>query len=234
MSETQVRVVSPAAMTGEASVAVLRLALPLFVVTTFVASSLLFLVQPMFAKMVLPRLGGSPGVWNTCILFFQTMLLLGYGYAHVSTRWLGIRLQTRLHWLLMLVPLALLPLSIGASEPPAGADPVWWLLQMLAARVGLPFLVVSTMAPLLQRWFATLPVRSAADPYFLYAASNLGSMLSLLAYPFALEPAWGVRTQTLAWSVGYGTLIFLTGICAFVTWKFGRGVDGPPTQAVGT
>jgi hypothetical protein len=186
MSDTQVRVVSPAAMPGEASVAVLRLALPLFVTTTFVASSLLFLVQPMFAKMVLPRLGGSPAVWNTCILFFQTMLLLGYGYAHVSTTWLGTAIQTRVHWVLMLVPLSLLPLSIGAGEPPAGTNPVWWLLQMLAARVGLPFLVVSTMAPLLQRWFATLPVRSASDPYFLYAASNLGSMLALLAYPFAL------------------------------------------------
>jgi hypothetical protein len=234
MSETQVRVVSPAAIPGEASLAVLRLALPLFVATTFVASSLLFLVQPMFAKMVLPRLGGSPAVWNTCILFFQTMLLLGYGYAHVSTTWLGTAIQTRVHWLLMLVPLALLPLSIGAGEPPAGTNPVWWLLQMLGARVGLPFLVVSTMAPLLQRWFATLPVRSASDPYFLYAASNLGSMLSLLAYPFALEPAWGVRMQTMLWSFGYGLLIVLTGACAFITWKFGRPIERPAEAEVST
>jgi hypothetical protein len=225
MSETQARFVSPAVIPGEASVALSRLALPLFAATTFVASSLLFLVQPMFAKMVLPRLGGSPAVWNTCILFFQTMLLVGYGYAHLSTAWLGTALHARLHWFLMLVPLTLLPLTIGTSEPPAAANPVWWLLQVLAARVGLPFLIVSTMAPLLQRWFATLPVRSAADPYFLYAASNLGSMLSLLAYPFALEPTWGVRIQTWLWSASYCLLIVLTGICAFVTWKFGSPIE---------
>jgi hypothetical protein len=193
----------------------------LFVATTFTASALLFLVQPMFAKMALPRLGGSPAVWNTCVLFFQTTLLAGYLYTHLTTKWLGTRRQGVWHVLLMLAPLALLPLTIGTSEPPSGANPVWWLLKMMAVRVGLPFLVISTMAPLLQRWYATLPVPSSSDPYFLYAASNLGSMLSLLAYPFVLEPAWGVRLQTMLWSGGYLLLLGLTAACVFVVRKHG-------------
>jgi hypothetical protein len=193
----------------------------LFVATTFTASALLFLVQPMFAKMALPRLGGSPAVWNTCVLFFQTTLLAGYLYTHLTTKWLGTRKQGVWHVALMLAPLALLPLTIGTGEPPSGANPIWWLLKMMAVRVGLPFLVISTMAPLLQRWYATLPVPSATDPYFLYAASNLGSMLSLLAYPFVLEPAWGVRVQTLVWSVGYVVLVALTAACVFVVRKHG-------------
>ena len=193
----------------------------LFVATTFTASALLFLVQPMFAKMALPRLGGSPAVWNTCVLFFQTTLLAGYLYTHLTTKWLGTRKQGVWHVLLMLAPLALLPLTIGTSEPPSGANPVWWLLKMMAVRVGLPFLVISTMAPLLQRWYATLPVPSSSDPYFLYAASNLGSMLSLLAYPFVLEPAWGVRLQTLLWSGGYVLLIVLTASCVWMVRKHG-------------
>jgi hypothetical protein len=194
----------------------------LFVATTFTASALLFLVQPMFAKMALPRLGGSPAVWNTCVLFFQTTLLAGYLYTHLTTKWLGTRKQGVWHVALMLAPLALLPLTVGTGEPPAGANPVWWLLKMMAVRVGLPFLVISTMAPLLQRWYATLPVPSSSDPYFLYAASNLGSMLSLLAYPFVLEPAWGVRVQTLIWSVGYVVLVALTAACVFVVRKHGH------------
>jgi hypothetical protein len=208
--------------------------LPLFVTTTFTASALLFLVQPMFAKMALPRLGGSPAVWNTCVLFFQTTLLLGYLYTHLTTKWLGTRRQGAFHLLLMLAPLALLPLTIGTGEPPAGSNPVWWLLQMMALRVGLPFLVISTMAPLLQRWFATLPVPSASDPYFLYAASNLGSMLSLLAYPFLLEPAWGVRLQTRLWSAGYILLLGLTAACVFVVRKHGTRSPIASQSAIGS
>src|SRR4029453_7007610 len=163
-------------------------AMALFSVTIFLGSSLLFLVQPMFAKVALPWLGGSPSVWNTCILFFQTTLLLGYLYAHLSTRWLGVRRQIYGHVILVLAPLIVLPLTAGGAPPPASANPVWWLLRTMTVRVGLPFFVVSTSAPLLQRWFATLPVPSARDPYFLYSASNLGSMIALLGYPFVLEP----------------------------------------------
>ena len=171
----------------------------LFAVTMFAGASLLFLVQPMFAKLALPRLGGSPSVWNTCVLFFQATLLLGYLDAHFSTRWLGVRRQVYLHLLLLIVPFVALPLTMGDGQP-SSASPIWRLLGTMTLSVGLPFFVASTTAPLLQRWFATLPVPSARDPYFLYAASNLGSMLALLAYLFLLEPAIGTRQQTWLWT----------------------------------
>jgi hypothetical protein len=201
-------------------------AIPLFATTTFVSSGLLFLVQPMFAKLALPRLGGSPSVWNTCILFFQTTLLLGYLYAHFSTRWLGIRRQIELHLILLFLPLALLPLSLGDGQPPTSANPVWWLLRTLTLTVGLPFFVVSTSAPLLQRWFAALPVPSARDPYFLYSASNLGSMLALLGYPLVFEPTLGTRRQTWIWALGYVVLIALTATCGLLV----RGFTGESRQ----
>ncbi len=141
-----------------------RYAVPLFVLTTFTASALLFLVEPMFAKMVLPKLGGSPSVWNACVLFFQAALLSGYLYAHVTTRWLGARRQAVAHLVLMVTALAFLPLSLGDGNQPPGGSPIAWLLKTLAFRLGLPFFVLSTMAPLLQRWFATLPVESAENP----------------------------------------------------------------------
>jgi SAM-dependent methyltransferase len=185
----------------------------LFTATTFTASALLFVVQPMFARMVLPKLGGSPAVWNTCVLFFQTTLLLGYLYAHLTTSRLRVRTQAVLHIVVMLSAVVLLPLSLGGAEPEPGMSPVWWLLKTLTWRLGLPFLALSTMAPTVQRWFASLPVPSASNPYFLYAASNLGSMLALLAYPFVIEPAWGTTLQTHAWSAGYGVLLLLAGAC---------------------
>ena len=195
-------------------------AVALFAVTMFIGSGLLFLVQPMFAKLALPRLGGSPSVWNTCVLFFQTTLLLGYLYAHFSTRWLGVRRQVGLHLIVLLLPIMALPLTLGDSQPPASANPVWWLLRTMALTVGLPFFVVSTSAPLLQRWFAALPVPSARDPYFLYSASNLGSMLALLGYPFLLEPLTGTRHQTWIWAGGYALFIGLTASCGFLVRAF--------------
>src|SRR5215208_441509 len=160
----------------------------LFTATTFTASALVFLVQPMFAKMVLPKLGGSPAVWNTCVLFFQTSLLVGYLYADLTTRWLSAQRQAVVHLVLMIAALPFLPLQLGEDYPRAGTDLVWWLLVTMIARLGLPFLAVSTMAPLVQRWFAAKAVPSASNPYPLYAASNLGSMLALVAYPLTLEP----------------------------------------------
>ena len=203
-------------------------AMALFSVTIFLGSSLLFLVQPMFAKVALPWLGGSPSVWNTCILFFQTTLLLGYLYAHLSTRWLGVRRQIYCHVILVLAPLIVLPLTAGGGPPPASANPVWWLLGTMTLRVGLPFFVVSTSAPLLQRWFATLPVPSARDPYFLYSASNLGSMIALLGYPLVLEPMVGTKQQMWLWSGGYLFLIALTAACAMFVRAFG-GAFRPDT-----
>jgi SAM-dependent methyltransferase len=196
----------------------------LFTATTFTASALVFLVQPMFAKMVLPKLGGSPAVWNTCVLFFQASLLVGYLYAHLTTRWLGARRQAVVHLVLMTTALVFLPLRLGEEYPPAGSDPVWWLLLIMIARLGLPFLAVSTMAPLVQRWFATMPVPSASNPYFLYAASNAGSMLALLAYPLILEPFWGTRVHTELWQAGYVLLLVLVATCA---WSLSRrGQEG--------
>ena len=201
----------------------LQMAIPIFAVAIFTGSSLLFLVQPMFAKMLLPRLGGSSSVWNTCVLFFQTILLLGYVYAHVSTKWLGVRRQAVLHLGVLALPFIVLPLSAGTASPSSSDSPVLWLLATMAVTVGLPFFVVSTSAPLLQRWFATFPLPSARDPYFLYSASNLGSMIALLGYPFLLEPAIGVRSQTMVWTAGYAVLVLLTAGCAWMVRECGRG-----------
>jgi protein-L-isoaspartate O-methyltransferase len=191
-------------------------AVALFVVTAFAAACLLFTVQPMFAKMILPRLGGSPSVWNTCMLFFQTTLLLGYIYGHVTTRWLGLRRQTLVHLVVVLSAFTVLPLSVGAPDPSAAESPVLWLLRTMTVTVGIPFFVVSTTAPLLQRWFAVFPIASARDPYFLYAASNLGSMVALLGYPFILEPLIGVRAQTTMWAGGYAMLCGLIAACVWL------------------
>lgn len=191
----------------------------LFTATTFTASSLVFLVEPMFAKMVLPKLGGSPAVWNTCVLFFQTTLLVGYSYAHLTTRWLGVRRQAVLHLVLMIAALAFLPLTLGDAYPPPGSSPAWWLLVTMTVRLGLPFFVVSTMAPLIQRWFAAMPGPWRSDPYFLYAASNVGSMLALLAYPFILEPFWGTRVHTELWLAGYVVLLVFVATCVWGVYR---------------
>ncbi len=197
----------------------------LFTATTFTASALVFLVQPMFAKMVLPKLGGSPAVWNTCVLFFQTTLLAGYLYAHLTTRWLGARRQAVVHLVLMIAALAFLPLKLGEEYPRAGSDPVWWLLLTMVARLGLPFFAVSTMAPLIQRWFATMPGPSRSNPYFLYSASNVGSMLALLAYPFLLEPFSGTRVHTELWLAGYVLLLILVATCVWTVNRTGHETE---------
>jgi hypothetical protein len=197
-----------------------RGAVAVFAATTFVGSGLLFLVQPMVAKLLLPGLGGSPSVWNTCVVFFQATLLFGYAYAHFSTRWLGTRRQIPVHLCLLLAPLAFLPLAVGSGEPPASTSPERWLLGTLTVRIGLPFFVVSATAPLMQRWFATLPIAPARDPYFLYAASNLGSMVALVAFPLLLEPMVGVRHLTWLWTAGYVVLAIATAACWVILRSF--------------
>src|SRR5262245_50773836 len=143
----------------------------------------------MVATMILPLLGGTPAVWNTCMVFFQAALLGGYAYAHATTRRLGVRRQAALHLALMALPLLALPLGIHTWLLRGGeANPVLDVLLALAVSVGLPFLVVSATAPLLQQWFTGTGHPAARDPYFLYAASNLGSMLALLGYPLLIEP----------------------------------------------
>src|SRR5437870_3094233 len=195
--------------------------------TLFLSSTLLFLVEPMVAKMVLPLLGGTPAVWNTCMVFFQAALLAGYAYAHATTGWLGTRRQVLLHVVLMALPLLVLPIGLSGWAPPADANPIPSLLLMLTLSVGLPFFILSASAPLLQKWFAATDHPSAKDPYFLYAASNVGSMLALFAYPALVEPNLHLKadkwfafdTQSGLWALGYGVLVILMLACAWVVWQ---------------
>src|ERR1043165_6276736 len=163
------------------------LALPIFAITIFVSAFLLFLVQPLVGKLILPKLGGTPQVWNTCMVFFQTVLLLGYGYTHyVSTR-LKLRQQLMVHSAILALPIVIMlafPMYAQVQDwsPPTGSNPVIDTLGLLFLIVGIPFFVVSTSAPLLQKWFGNSGHHTAHDPYFLYSVSNLGSMLSLFVY----------------------------------------------------
>jgi hypothetical protein len=192
----------------------------LFTTTMFVSAALLFVVQPMFARMILPLLGGSPSVWNTAVVFYQVGLLGGYLYAHLSRSLLQPRQQVLLHAGLVLLPLLTLPIAVPAGwTPPTSANPIPWLLLLLTVAIGLPYFVVSTSSPLLQSWFARTDHPSAHDPYFLYAASNVGSMLSLLAYPFVIEPQLALLQQSRLWSIGYGLLVLLVLLCAVVAWR---------------
>src|SRR5439155_24892608 len=188
--------------------------------TLFLSSSLLFLVQPMIAKMVLPLLGGTPAVWNTCMVFFQATLLAGYLYVHAATRWLRPRQQVALHVTLLVVSLLTLPVVlITRGDPPATGMPVLWLLRVLAVTVGVPFFMASTSSPLLLRWFARTDHPSAHDPYFLSVAGNLGSVFALLAYPAAVGPALRLADQRWLWAVGYGLFVALTLACHWLVYR---------------
>ena len=192
----------------------------LFGITMFSSAALLFTVQPMFAKLVLPTLGGTPSVWNTCMVFFQAMLLLGYVYAHASTGRLSGRRQLIGHLVLLVAPLACLPLALPNSLPwsPATA-PTAWLMAALAVSIGLPFLVLATTTPTLQVWFAASGHPRASDPYFLYAASNAGSFVGLFGYPLVIEPLLGLGDQLVWWSFAYGALMLAIGGCALAVWR---------------
>jgi hypothetical protein len=182
--------------------------------TLFLSAFLLFSIQPMAGKMLLPLYGGTPAVWNACMVFFQAALLCGYGYAHLAVKKLGLDRQPRLHLLLMLLGLIALPPALRENAlPPGHADPAFFLLYLLTVQVGLPFFIVSSSAPLLQRWFAATSHPAAGDPYFLYAVGNLGSLTALLGYPLLVEPLLPLNAQGKAWSYGYGLLFLLTGAC---------------------
>src|ERR1041384_1407874 len=166
-----------------------RATLLLYSFTIFLSAALLFLAQLIFARLVLPLLGGAPAVWNTAMVFYQAVLLAGYAYAHfVSSRW-SVRMQVIVHAVVLGLPLLFLPFAVPVGwSPPPGANPIPWLFGLLAVAVGVPFFAVSTTSPLLQKWFAATEHPDAKDPYFLYAASNTGSLLGLLGYPFLVEP----------------------------------------------
>ena len=193
----------------------------LFAVTLFLSSSLLFVVQPMIAKMVLPLLGGTPAVWNTCMVFFQGMLLAGYLYAHASTRWLRFKYQAILHIVLLAISVLALPVVVAAqhTEPPATGTPIGWLLGVLLITVGIPFFLVSSSGPLLQRWFSRTDHPRARDPYFLSVAGNIGSIFALLAYPTLLEPSLRLAEQSAIWTGGYIALVMLTAACFYLAYR---------------
>jgi len=193
--------------------------------TLFASAFLLFVCQPMVGKMVLPFLGGAAAVWTTCVLFFQVMLLAGYVYAHALGRVDDVRKQILTHGVVLLLPIAFLPIQFaGASTESFFQHPSLQLLALLAASVGVPFFVISTTAPLLQNWFSRTEDSSARDPYFLYSASNTGSLLALIAYPFLVEPRVGVAAQNRLWLVGYIVFLGLLAVASALLWPRGKTV----------
>jgi hypothetical protein len=189
----------------------------LFATAALVAAFLLFLVQPMVARMVLPRLGGSPSVWNTCMLFYQSALLVGYALAHLGATRLGPRRHAVAYLALGGLGLAFLPIEAPAET--LGAAPTAWLLGWLVRGVGLPFLAIAATAPTLQRWYAASGGPDARDPYSLYAASNSGSLLALAAYPTLVEPNIRLAEQGGLWAIGYAGLMVLMIACAGAVWR---------------
>ena len=206
--------------------------LPLFAGTLLLSAFLVFWVEPMFTRMVLPLLGGSPAVWNTAMVFYQAALLAGYTYTHLIGRWLSRRRQIALHLALFALAASVLPIGIDPTwAPPTEGTPVLWLIGLLAVALGLPFVVISATAPLLQLWFTTSGHRTAADPYYLYGASNLGSMAALLGYPLLLEPSLDLAEQSRAWTLGYALLALLVAACALVTWQRQPQASAGPDHA---
>ena len=186
----------------------------LFALTLLLSAFLLFAVQPMIGKLLLPRLGGTPAVWNTCMLFFQVCLLGGYAYAHAVATRVPPRAQAIVHVALLIAAAFTLPIALGrVGDPPAERNPIPWLLTALLLTAGPAFFVVSSTAPLLQRWYAA----GGRDPYFLYAASNIGSLAALLAYPFLIEPHFRLVEQSQLWTTGYLALLALIALCAVRT-----------------
>jgi spermidine synthase len=192
--------------------------MPVFALTIFIGAFLLFQVQPLIGKYILPWFGGGPGVWTTCMLFFQVLLLGGYAYAHFTSKWLKPRVQVLLHLLLLAAALALLPITPNdAWKPQAGGNPVLQILALLGASLGLPYFVLSATGPLLQQWFSqTNPGRS---PYRLYALSNVGSLLALLSYPFFFETHFTRKAQAGLWAAGLAAYVVCCGWCALKLWK---------------
>ena len=206
------------------------LPLSLYAATIFLSAFLLFQVEPMIAKMIVPWFGGSASVWTACLLFFQTTLLLGYLYAHWSTARLGAAVRGRVHVGLLLVSVVALPSLIalrsgsgGHWAPTGNEEPTGRILLVLLATIGLPYLLLSTTGPLLQAWAARL-TRAGKSPYRLYALSNAGSLLALLGYPVLVEPTLTLRQQAVTWSVAY---VAFVGLCGLIALRQPRAVEAP-------
>jgi len=188
----------------------------IFTATIFLSATLLFSVQPMFTKLILPLLGGASNVWNTAMVFFQAMLLGGYIYAHLISKYLPVKAQIAVHSFVTLAGFIFLPLAVPeAVVLPESGMPTFWLLGLFGITVGLPFFALSANAPLLQRWFSLTDHRDADDPYFLYSASNAASLIILCAYPLIIEPNTRLGGQTFSWAVGYAALLGMLLLTAF-------------------
>jgi SAM-dependent methyltransferase len=186
----------------------------LFAITIFLGAFLLFQVQPMMAKFILPWFGGGPGVWTVCLLFFQVFLLAGYAYAHAATRFFSARTQVAVHMALLAAALFFMPIVPGPQwQPAVDANPTWRILLLLTVCIGLPYFMLSSTGPLLQAWFSR--VQPGKTPYRLYALSNAGSLLALASYPFVFEPAFTRRTQAGIWCWCFGFFALLCGTCGF-------------------
>ena len=201
---------------------------PLFVATVLTGIFLLFVVQPMVARMALPQLGGAPNVWNSAMLVYQALLLGGYAYAHLLSR-LPVARQATIHLALLVLAAITLPIHLAELAPPAPGREALWVPLLFALSIGPVFFLVSAQAPLMQRWFSAHP--SAGEPWALYAASNLGSFAGLIAYPLVFEPLLGVYIQAWAWSAGYAALLALIGLCAWARWGLQATTDEPAGEA---
>ena len=189
-----------------------------FGATILLSAFLLFQVQPLIARFILPWFGGSPSVWTTCMLFFQVVLLGGYAYAHAATSRLARRTSVALHVVLLAASIGALPIIPSDRwKPLAGGSPPLEIIVLLAATVGGPYLVLSTSGPLLQKWFAW--ARPGCSPYRLFALSNFGSLLALVSYPFVFEPALRLETQAIAWSTAYGVFVVACAACGIAVWR---------------
>src|ERR1700709_2150807 len=213
--------------TDYASVSRNRLILIVYTAAIFTSALLLFSVQPLFTKMVLPRLARSPSAWSVAMVFFQSLLLGGYAYAHYLMQTRNRIVPVVVHLVLLVIALLTLPLGIanGWGEPPTSGY-AFWLLGLFAVSIGLPFFALAANNPLLQAWFVRTGHPAGPDPYFLYASSNIGSFLALLSYPVLLEPMFTLRTQNLIWSGFYGLLIVLIGACGVLLLR------SPATAAI--
>jgi SAM-dependent methyltransferase len=190
----------------------------LHAVTIFLSAFLLFQIQPLIGRYILPWFGGTPAVWTTCMLFFQIVLLAGYAYAHIIRTRLSNRGQVLLHLVLLAAAVVLLPIAPSAGwKPQEAGDPTWRILGTLAVTVGIPYFALSATSPLLMAWFSA--TRPGASPYRLYAVSNAGSLLALASYPFVVEPLLRLRMQADVWSALFVSFAFLCGACAVFLWR---------------
>lgn len=188
----------------------------MFTIAAFSNAALLFAVEPLFAKLALPLLGGTPAVWNTALVFYQATLLAGYAYVHITTRFMRLESQLKLQAALFVATWILLPLAIRTTEaPPTTNAAALWLIGVMSLSLGPMFFLLSSGAPLLQRWFAESDHVDSKEPYFLYAASNLGSLCALLAYPFVIEPLAGLQTQRIAWSAFFVVNVLGVLVCGY-------------------